>query len=332
MTASGRAGGRPVEWPVGWPGATTQVAAVIGDPVEHSLSPVLHNAAFAALSLDWVYVALPVAAGQVGAAIAGMRSLGLAGLSVTMPHKAAVAAEMDELSPTATQLGVVNTVMRRGSVLVGDSTDGAGLLAALLADHRWQPAGRRCVVLGNGGAARAVIVALAGAGAAKVSVVARRPEAAAMAAALAGPAGEVTSIGAVGDADLIVNATSVGMIGSGAAPDHDLPIPSVSICQSAGMTGPGSPRDHDLPLHLDRSRLGGGQLVVDLIYAPAETPLLAAARLAGARVANGLGMLIHQAALQFRLWTGEDPPIEVMSAAAATFLGQDRHGSDARSR
>jgi shikimate dehydrogenase len=312
MTAGGRAGGRPVGrpvgWPVGWPGATTQVAAVIGDPVEHSLSPVLHNAAFAALGLDWVYVALPVAVGQVGAAVAGMRSLGLAGLSVTMPHKAAVAAEMDELSPTATQLGVVNTVIRRGSVLVGDSTDGAGLLAALRADHGWQPDGRRCVVLGNGGAARAVIVALAGAGAAKVSVVARRPEAAAMAAALAGPAGEVTSIDAVGDADLIVNATSVGMTGSGPA------------------------RDHDLPLHLDRSRLGGGQLVVDLIYAPPETPLLAAARLAGARVANGLGMLIHQAALQFRLWTGQDPPIEVMSAAAAIALGQGRHGSDARSR
>jgi len=268
------------------------VAGVIGDPVEHSLSPALHNAAFAALRLDWVYVAFPVAAGQVGAAVSGMRALGVAGLSVTMPHKAAVAAEMDELSPAAARLGAVNTVIRRGSVLVGESTDGEGLLAALRADHHWAPAGRRCVVLGNGGAARAVILALSGAGAAAVAVVARRPEAAAAAAALAGSAGRAASIDAVADADLIVNATSVGMTGS----------------------------EPHLPLRLDPSRLGPGQLVVDLIYAPLETPLLAAAKGAGARVANGLGTLIHQAALQSRLWTGMDPPLDVMTAAAAAVL------------
>jgi shikimate dehydrogenase len=277
-------------------GVSTRVAGVIGDPVEHSLSPVLHNAAFAALGLDWVYVAFPVATGQVGAAVAGMRALGVAGLSVTMPHKAAAAAQMDELSPTAARLGAVNTVIRRGSVLVGESTDGAGLLAALLADHRWAPAGRRCVVLGNGGAARAVILALADAGAAAVAVVARRPEAADAAAALAGRAGQAASIDAVAGADLIVNATSVG------------------------MTGSGSGSDPDLPLRLDPSRLGPGQVVVDLIYAPLETPLLAAARGAGARVANGLGTLIHQAALQSRLWTGVDPPLDVMTAAAAAEL------------
>ncbi len=275
-------------------GSSTRVAGVIGDPVEHSLSPALHNAAFAALGLDWVYVAFPVGAGQVGAAVSGMRALGVAGLSVTMPHKATVAAEMDELSPTAARLGAVNTVIRRGSTLAGDNTDGEGLLAALLADQGWAPAGRRCVVLGNGGAARAVILALAGAGAATVSVVARRRSAADAAAALAGPAGAVVTIDAVGDAELIVNATPVGMTGSGS--------------------------DADLPLCLDPSRLGPGQLVVDLIYAPLETPLLASARSAGARVANGLGTLIHQAALQSRLWTGVDPPLDVMTAAAAAEL------------
>jgi shikimate dehydrogenase len=270
------------------------VAAVIGDPVDHSLSPVLHNAAFAALGLDWVYLALPVARGQVPGAMAGVRALGLSGLSVTMPHKAAVAAEMDQLSPTASRLGVVNTVIRRGSELVGDSTDGDGFLAALRDDEGWDVVGRRCLVLGAGGAARAVILALAEAGAAAVSVVARRPGAASEAVALAGPAGRVASIEAAGDAELIVNATPVGMTEGGGA--------------------------EALPLDLDPAWLGSGQLVVDLIYMPPSTPLLEAARAAGAQVANGLGMLIHQAALQSRLWTGMEPPLEVMSAAAVAAL------------
>jgi shikimate dehydrogenase len=270
------------------------VAAVIGDPVDHSLSPVLHNAAFTALGLDWIYLALAVARGRVPDAITGVRALGLSGLSVTMPHKAPVAAEMDQLSPTAARLGAVNTVTRRAEELVGDSTDGDGFLAALRIDEGWDPAGRRCAVLGAGGAARAVILALAEAGAATVSVVARRPAAAEEAVALAGPAGRVAGIAAVADAELVVNATPVGMI-------DDRP---------AG----------GLPLELDPGWLGSGQLVVDLIYAPPSTALLEAARAAGARVANGLGTLIHQAALQSRLWTGMDPPLEVMSAAAVAAL------------
>jgi shikimate dehydrogenase len=269
---------------------STHVVGVIGDPVDHSLSPVLHNAAFVALGLDWVYLAFPVAAGAVPGAMAGMRSLGLAGLSVTMPHKAAVAAEMDRLSPTGARLGAVNTVVRRGSELFGESTDGAGLLAALRVDEGWEPEGRRCVVLGAGGAARAVILALAGAGATTVSVVARRPDAAADAAALAGPAGASAPVEVVGDAELVVNATPVGMTST------------------------------SLPLGIDPSRLGPGQLVVDLIYRPPSTPLLDAARAAGTRVANGLGTLIHQAAAQSRLWTGMDPPLQVMSAAALAAL------------
>jgi shikimate dehydrogenase len=274
--------------------ASTHVAAVIGDPVEHSLSPVLHNAAFAALGLDWVYVALPVARGQVAGAIAGVRALGVSGLSVTMPHKGPVAAEMDQLSLTASRLGAVNTVTRRGAELVGDSTDGEGFLAALRLDEGWDPAGKRCAVLGAGGAARAVILALAEAGAAAVAVVARRPDAAHDAVALAAPAGRVAGIETVADAELIVNATPVGM--------------------TAGQGSGG------LPLDLDPGWLGSGQLVVDLIYAPPSTPLLEAARAAGARASNGLGTLIHQAALQSRLWTGMEPPLEVMSAAAVAAL------------
>jgi shikimate dehydrogenase len=270
------------------------VAAVIGDPVDHSLSPVLHNAAFAALGLDWIYLALAVATGDVAPAMAGVRALGIAGVSVTMPHKAPAAAEMDQLSATAARLEAVNTVTRRGSLLVGDSTDGDGFVTALRIDEGWDPQGRRCVVLGAGGAARAVILALAEAGAATVAVVARRPEAAGKAAALAGRAGQVASIDSLAEADLIVNATPVGM---------------------AGPPGSG-----DLPLGVDASRLGSGQMVVDLIYAPPSTPLVLAARGAGATVANGLGTLIHQAGLQCRLWTGMDPPLEAMSAAAVAAL------------
>lgn len=284
--------------------AATKVAGVIGEPVEHSLSPVLHNAAFAAMRLDWVYVAFPVAAGEVPEAIAGVRALSVAGLSVTMPHKAAVAAAMDRLSPTADRLGAVNTVVRRGRELFGDSTDGAGLVAALHADAGWEPAGRRCVVLGAGGAGRAVILALAQAGAASVSVVARRPESAAVAAALAGAAGEVASVQAVDGADLVVNATPVGMTGA----------PPVGASPPA------------LPFGLDPARLGPGQIVVDLIYSPGSTPLLRAARGGGAVAVNGLPTLIHQAGAQLLLWTGQTAPLAVMAAAASAALSARGEG------
>ncbi|HLK43708.1 MAG TPA: shikimate dehydrogenase, partial [Thermoleophilia bacterium] len=133
---------------------------MIGDPVRHSLSPVLHNAAFAAVGLDWVYVALDVREGDVVAALAGARAMRFEGLSVTMPHKETVALAVDRLSPVAARLGAANTVVRRGDDLVGDSTDGEGFLDALRQDEGIEPAGGRFAVLGAGGAARAVILAL----------------------------------------------------------------------------------------------------------------------------------------------------------------------------
>ncbi|MGH9057629.1 MAG: shikimate dehydrogenase [Acidimicrobiales bacterium] len=281
------------------PGATTRVAGVIGDPVRHSLSPALHNAAFAALGLDWVYVAFHVPAGQGAAAVDAMRALGIAGLSVTMPHKETVARRLDHLGPTAAQLGVVNTVSRvsdaEGWQLEGESTDGAGFIDALRGDDGFDPAGRRCVVLGSGGSARSVTLALAEARAASVSVAGRRREQAELCAALAGPAGRVVAPGAVADAvaaaDLVVNATPVGM----------------------------HPAD-GLPFALAPELLGTGHFVADLIYAPAVTPLLRAARARKAGTANGLGMLIHQAARQVAIWTGRPAPLEVMSAAALAAL------------
>lgn len=266
-----------------------RVCWVIGSPVEHSLSPVIHNAAFAALDLDWTYFAVAVPEGRAADAVAAMRSLRLGGMSVTMPHKSAVAAVVDTITPRAERLGAVNCLSWRGAGIEGDSTDGAGFLDSLLVDHGWDPAGRRALVVGAGGAARAVVAALADAGAASITVANRHEGRAARAAALADGRGAVASVDAAADVDLVVNATPVGMAGDTASP-----VPA--------------------------ERLGAGQVVVDLIYDPIETPLLGAARTQGAVPVNGIGMLVHQAAHAFRAWTGEDPPVEVMSAAAVASL------------
>lgn len=275
-----------------WPTATTRIAGVIGDPVRHSLSPTLHNAAFRAVELDWVYVAFDVAAGSAGDAIRGMRALRIDGLNVTMPHKADVIPSLDALSPTAERLGAVNTVGWRGSELYGDNTDGAGFLDSLRDDQGIDVDGMRCVVLGAGGAARAVVLALAEAGAAEVVVVNRTESTAATAASLAGARGRVGTPDDAKDAALLVNATPLGM----GVWEGEIPV--------------------------DGRHLGPGQVVCDLVYFPHTTALLEAARAAGAVAVNGLGMLIHQAAHAFRLWTGEDPPLAVMSAAALRELAR----------
>lgn len=267
------------------------MAGVIGDPVRHSLSPILHNAAFRAVGLDWAFLAFPVAAGQAAPALLGMRALSIEGLSVTMPHKTEVAGLVDRLTPRAEQLGAVNTVAWEGTELVGHNTDGAGFLDALRLDHGIDPAGRRCVVLGAGGAGRAVVLALAEAGAAEVIVVNRSPERGAAAAALAPGPARVGPAEEVAGAHLVVNATPVGMAG----------------------TGP--------PIPIDPELLQAGQVVVDIVYHPPLTVLLREARARGATTVGGLGMLVHQAAHAFRLWTGEDPPLEAMSAAAVAAVG-----------
>ncbi|HEX2701518.1 MAG TPA: hypothetical protein VHM89_15060, partial [Acidimicrobiales bacterium] len=197
----------------------------------------LHNAAFRASRLDWVYLAFDVPAGAAGAALQGMRALGIEGMSVTTPHKDDVARLVDRCSPTALRLGAVNTVVNRGGELLGESTDGQGFVDALRLDHGFDPAGRRCVVRGSGGASRAIVLALADAGAADVVVVpGRAVEKAGVAAALAGPAGRVGAAAEASAADLVVNATTLGM----AAGPPDLPV--------------------------DPSLLGPGQLVVDIVY------------------------------------------------------------------
>ncbi|WP_428121566.1 shikimate dehydrogenase [Candidatus Poriferisodalis sp.] len=276
------------------PSGRTKVAGVIGDPVQHSLSPALHNAAFEHLGLDWVYTAFGVPAGQGADAVAAMRVLGIEGLSVTMPHKDDVAAACDELSFAAALLGAVNCVCRDGGRLIGENTDGAGFVNSLQAQAGMSPAGLDALVLGAGGAGRAVIAALA-AGGASVTVANRSPAAAERAAAIgtsaAGGGGAVVvgTAAAAGSADLVVNATSLGM--------------------SAGD-----------PLPLEASLLTEGQVVVDLIYQPERTPLLEAATAAGATTLNGVGMLLFQAAEQFRMWTGHEAPVDVMASAVGLQL------------
>lgn len=281
----------------------TRTAGVMGTPIRHSLSPAIFNAAFAASGLDWAYLAFDVPEGAAGLAMAGMRSLGLEGMSVTMPHKAAVIDALDVLSDDAAALGAVNCIARVGVTLVGHNTDGAGLVDALRIDEGIEVEGRRFAVVGAGGAARSVIRSLGAHGAASVLVINRSPDRAGEAARLAGSVGSVGGVSEVTGADVVINATPLGM--------------------GVVVTTTGESE----PLPLDPALLGAGQVLVDLVYHPAITPLIGAARARGVRTVNGMGMLIHQAAHAFRLWTSEEPPLEVMSAAAVSAL---LHRSDSR--
>ncbi len=285
--------------------AATSVVGVIGDPVAHSLSPRLHNAAFAELGMDWVSVGFRVRAGQAAAALAGARALGIRGLSVTMPHKEAVAGLVDRRSPEAERLGAVNCVVFGEDGTRGENTDGAGLVAALRRGAGFDPDGRRCLVVGAGGAAKAAAAALADAGAAEVVVVNRTAGRGASAAALAGAVGRTGAPGDAAGCDLVVNATPLGMAGP------------------AGDDPAGDDPAGDEPVWpIDPGLLRPGQTVIDLVYHPAMTPWLLAARDRGASVGNGYGMLVHQAALQLAAWTGVDPPVEAMWAALGPTPGE----------
>jgi shikimate dehydrogenase len=270
--------------------------ATIGNPISHSLSPLLHQAAFDALGLDWVSVAFPVAVGLAPRALDAVRVLDMAGLSVTMPHKSDAAGACDELTPLARRLGAVNCVTNREGRLVGDSTDGPGLLEALERASGSGPGGLRCVVIGAGGAGRAAVAALADAGAAEVVVVNRTLERAEVAASLAGPIGRVGTPDDIRRAELVVHAIPLGMSGSD---------------DTAGTVGPFTDLFHE------------GQVVMDLVYEPLQTPLLKGAAEKGAVTVSGLGMLVHQAAISLRSWTGLEAPTKRMWEAAVATVGED---------
>ncbi|MGH2769951.1 MAG: shikimate dehydrogenase [Actinomycetota bacterium] len=275
----------------------TRVAGLIGGPhqVAHSLSPPLHNGAFAALDLDWVYVGFPVR-DSVKEAIRGLAMAGVAGLNVTMPHKLAAAAALDRLAGSTAEIGAVNTVEVTDTGLVGWNTDGEGLLSFLRQEAGMEVRGASVLVLGAGGSARSVVASIAAARAGSVTLAARsRSRAQELAALCAGVAFRAETLGpaiseVVAASDLIVNATPVGQQGESALID------------------PGAIRP--------------GSIVVDLVYHPRVTRLVEAAARRGARAYGGLGMLVHQAALAFEIWTGSPAPLPAMwaavEAAAAT--------------
>ena len=280
----------------------TQLVGLIGWPVEHSLSPAMHNAAFDALGLNWRYVPLPVVPGQVEVAVRGLAALGFRGANVTVPHKQAVMPVLGPVGPSARQLGAVNTLLigrRAGeaAVIGGFNTDSQGFVGALR-QGRFEPEdGGNAVVVGAGGAARAVVFGLLWSGSGHITVLNRTLERARALVSDLGshpgfsarlcalPLAPETLVESARAADLLVNATTIGMwphVGGSIWPDG-VPIPA----------------------HLT---------VFDLIYNPLETRLLRQARQSGARAIDGLGMLVRQGALAFDMWTNQG--LEVSEIAA----------------
>ena len=275
-------------------GGATRTVGIIGWPVAHSLSPAIHNAAFRALGLDWIYVPLPVRPEHVFAALSGLGAVGFSGANVTMPHKTVAAEMIDDLSDEARALGAVNTIVVRDGLLRGENTDAPGFERFLRDDAGFDPAGRAALVYGSGGAARACALALARGGLASLAVAVRDPARARALLRVTEPFPtevRVVPLGEVAgrDADLVVNATPIGEDGRSLLPE---------------------------PAYRP------GMLVVDLLYQPAATPLFSRARAAGATAFGGLGLLLHQAALSFELWTGQRPPLDVMSAAGLAALAE----------
>jgi shikimate dehydrogenase len=279
----------------------TKLVGLMAWPIGHTLSPVMHNAAFDALGLNWRYVPLPVRPDQVEVAVRGLVSLGFQGCNVTVPHKQAVIPCLDTIAPDAAKFGAANTIIverdEDGTATRGDNTDYQGFVASLRCAG-FEPGGKKVVVVGAGGGARAVVFGLLRAGAEKVLVSDLVPEQVqALVAGLADarlrrlPATTEALVESARAADLLVNATPMGM--------------------SPKVDGSVWPDDVHFPSHLT---------VFDLVYNPLETKLLKQVRRAGAHAVAGLDMLVRQGALSFEMWTGVEPPIEVMRAACEAGL------------
>jgi shikimate dehydrogenase len=277
----------------------TQVCGVIGDPIEHTLSPTIHNAAFNDLKLDFVFLAFNVKAAELENAMRGMQGLGIHGLNVTMPHKSTVIAYLDEVDSTVKFLGSANTILNKDGKLYGFNTDGTGALKALRENGVEKLSEKEVLLLGAGGAAKAIAFSLAK----EVGELVVLNRAAEKAKRLAEALGRTLNKKVVGgalspdtiaenlqDSDVLINATSVGM-----HPEAD---------QSVVMS------------QLLRSDL----TVLDIVYNPVETKLAKAAKAAGAKVISGVEMLIYQGAASFEIWTGRSAPIEVMRLAALNKL------------
>jgi shikimate dehydrogenase len=291
----------------------TQLVGLVGWPVEHSMSPAMHNAAFDALGLNWRYVPLPVGPGRVEVAVRGLSAVGFRGANVTVPHKQAVIPALDLVAPDAQALGAVNTIVFErdaggGATLRGHNTDAAGFIGALR-DGGFEPADTSAVVVGAGGAARAVVFGLMEAGAEEVLVLNRTLE---RAGALVSDLRRSLPSGAPHPSPSALRALTL-------APDA-----LIESARSARLLVNASPvgmwPDTERSIWPDSAPIPSGLTVFDLVYNPLETKLLRQARRSGARGVEGLGMLVRQGALSFKMWTGVEPPVQVMRAVCERSL------------
>lgn len=280
----------------------TKIVAILGDPVAHSLSPQMHNAAFAAAGLNWRYVAFRVPKSSFPAAVRGLAALGFAGCNITVPHKEAAAAVVDELDPPATRIGAVNTVRVSSGRLEGFNTDAPGVLDALKTEGHAVLEGSTCVIAGAGGGARAAAYALAGL-ARRVTVLNRtesRARGLVQGLAAAYPAVDLRT------GDLSPDSIQAALDGA------DVFVHATSATMSAAMGGGGGRAEWLEPLARSLRR---GCVVLDMVYTPAWTDLLHEARQAGAIPVSGLALLVYQGARSFEVWTGRPAPVDVMRAA-----------------
>lgn len=276
--------------------ATTRVYGIFGHPVSQSLSPPMHNAAFRHLGLDCVYLAFDVNPGSVTQAVESIKTLGLSGINVTIPHKQSVMDGLDEIAPEASMVGAVNTIVNEGGRLRGCNTDVSGVLRALRCELEFSPRDRNVFIVGAGGASRAVIVAMCTAGARSVAVVNRTYlRAQELSEEFSPHFGDIRfSAAPLDDPDRVSELIEQADI--------------VINCSSAGMG--------DIePLYLPLDLLSGNCVVYDLVYKPPVTPLVRDSRALGLRAESGLGMLLYQGVDAFEIWTGEDAPVEVMREA-----------------
>ncbi len=281
---------------------------VIGDPNKRSLSPVFQQAAIDALGLEIVYERWPTPPDGLETRVEGLRAPHVIGANVTIPHKQAVVPMLDETDALVAKVGAVNTIINRDGRLFGSNTDVEGFLRGLREDGGMDPAGVRAVVAGAGGAARAVVVALIEAGARSVTVINRTYPRASRLVEEMSPQAREAELHALPDiylswqdslarADLLVNCTPAG--------------------QASASAGDAAEEESPVPFDAMHS----GLLVYDLVYVPADTPLMKAASERGARVMGGLPMLIYQGAASLKLWTGREAPVDIMLKAAREALG-----------
>ena len=277
----------------------TARVGIIGYPLGHSISPAFQQAALDELDIDARYVAWPTPPEELAARVDSLRAIDVLGANVTVPHKQAVMPMLDEVLPVAESIGAVNTIINRDGLLIGANTDASGFTRSLEQEARFSVARKRALIVGAGGAARAVAFGLAWEGVSELVIVNRTAE---RAVELARDVSEATATEARGGGfedvsnaasfDLIVNCTSMGMAG-GPDPERVPPIEGL---------------------------LKRGVLVCDLVYNPQVTPLLRLARERGARVLGGIGMLVYQGAAAFEFWTEQAPPEDIMYSAALKAL------------